>query len=123
MKIKNFIIGFISIVIILLFTYSSISIFNIENTVPIIKELKQESNNLNHKIDSVNKINTVLKEDVFLLKEDLKNSYEVLNDVKQLNLESYNNFKKLKNEKDYIPNVSYNEQLDFITKYKFSPVE
>lgn len=123
MKIKNFIIGFISIVIILLFTYSSISIFNIENTVPIIKELKQESNNLNHKIDSVNKINTVLKEDVFLLKEDLKNSYEVLNDVKQLNLESYNNFKKLKNEKDYIPNASYNEQLDFITKYKFSPVE
>lgn len=39
--------------------------------------------------------------------------------------ESLKNFNDLKNqnEKDYIPNATTEQQLDFISKYKFEPIE
>lgn len=37
-------------------------------------------------------------------------------------LENFNNLKN-QNEKDYIPSATTEQQLDFISKYKFEPIE
>ena len=132
-KNKNILLGLIAVILVVIYT-GAVRYLTIQDNKEVISALENSK-----KQDKLNKDES-LKRELFarkqrdsvisLLNDSRKN--EIIFFTKFNNLEKsiqglkidyqlkFNELKELTNEKDAIPNASLNEQLDFISKYKYS---
>ena len=132
-KNKNILLGLIAVILVVIYT-GAVIYLTIQDNKEVISALENSK-----KQDKLNKDESLKREQfarkqrdivISLLKDSRKN--EIIFFTKFNNLEKsiqglkidyqlkFNELKELTNEKDAIPNASLNEQLDFISKYKYS---
>ena len=132
-KNKNILLGLIAVILVVIYT-GAVRYLTIQDNKEVISALEKSK-----KQDKLNKDESLKREQfarkqrdsvISLLNDSRKN--EIIFFTKFNNLEKsiqglkidyqlkFNELKELTNEKDAIPNASLNEQLDFISKYKYS---
>ena len=132
-KNKNILLGLIAVILVVIYT-GAVRYLTIQDNKEVISALENSK-----KQDKLNKDESLKREQfarkqrdsvISLLNDSRKN--EIIFFTKFNNLEKsiqglnidyqlkFNELKELTNEKDAIPNASLNEQLDFISKYKYS---
>ena len=132
-KNKNILLGLIAVILVVIYT-GAVRYLTIQDNKEVISALENSN-----KQDKLNKDESLKREQfarkqrdsvISLLNDSRKN--EIIFFTKFNNLEKsiqglkidyqlkFNELKELTNEKDAIPNASLNEQLDFISKYKYS---
>lgn len=132
-KNKNILLGLIAVILVVIYT-GAVIYLTIQDNKEVICALENSN-----KQDKLNKDESLKREQfakkqrdsvISLLNDSRKN--EIIFFTKFNNLEKsiqglkidyqlkFNELKELTNEKDAIPNASLNEQLDFISKYKYS---
>lgn len=130
---KNILLGLIAVILVVIYT-ASVRYLTMQDNKEVISALENSK-----KQDKLNKDESLKREQfarkqrdsvISLLNDSRKN--EIIFFTKFNNLEKsiqglkidyqlkFNELKELTNEKDAIPNASLNEQLDFISKYKYS---
>lgn len=124
---KDLIKGFVAVMVIVLFTWAAVSIANsqYQNNIEQINErAKERQAELKEKIDSANKASVRLEFRI----QSIKNDMQELNS-NQINLQNtynsnYNELKKIqKDEKIHIPAATPSEQLDFLSNYRYIPID
>lgn len=109
-----------------LFTYWVVRVFQDESDEAIeriLAESEQQQRVISNKLDSARYVTMVSQAELESLKSDIRKIDTNLEAFHNKQEKALNELKKLqKNEKDYIPNASYSEQLNFISKYKYTPV-
>lgn len=132
-KNKNILLGLIAVILVVIYT-GAVRYLTIQDNKEVISALENSNkqNKLN-KDESLKREQFARKQRdsvISLLNDSRKN--EIIFFTKFNNLEKsiqglkidyqlkFNELKELTNEKDAIPNASLNEQLDFISKYKYS---
>ena len=132
-KNKNILLGLIAVILVVIYT-GAVRYLTIQDNKEVISALENSK-----KQDKLNKDESLKREQfarkqrdsvISLLNDSRKN--EIIFFTKFNNLEKsiqglkidyqlkFNELKEITNEKDAIPNASLNEQLDFISKYKYS---
>ena len=132
-KNKNILLGLIAVILVVIYT-GAVRYLTIQDNKEVISALENSN-----KQDKLNKDESLKREQfarkqrdsvISLLNDSRKN--EIIFFTKFNNLEKsiqglkidyqlkFNELKEITNEKDAIPNASLNEQLDFISKYKYS---
>lgn len=132
-KNKNILLGLIAVILVVIYT-GAVRYLTIQDNKEVISALENSK-----KQDKLNKDESLKREQfarkqrdsvISLLNDSRKN--EIIFFTKFNNLEKsiqglkidyqlkFNELKELTNEKDAIPNASLSEQLDFISKYKYS---
>ena len=132
-KNKNILLGLIAVILVVIYT-GAVRYLTIQDNKEVISALENSN-----KQDKLNKDESLKREQfakkqrdsvISLLNDSRKN--EIIFFTKFNNLEKsiqglkidyqlkFNELKEITHEKDAIPNASLNEQLDFISKYKYS---
>lgn len=132
-KNKNILLGLIAVILVVIYT-GAVRYLTIQDNKEVISALENSK-----KQDKLNKDESLKREQfarkqrdsvISLLNDSRKN--EIIFFTKFNNLEKsiqglkidyqlkFNELKELTNEKDAIPNASLSEQIDFISKYKYS---
>lgn len=121
-KYKSVIKGLFFIVVIILFAFSVLKMYE-DETSPILNKLEEQNSITTKKLDSLKLDNKLLKKDIDSLQESDSIHKRVIHNLYEQNNLNYNILKNLKNEKDFINPVTYNEQIEFISKYRYTPYE
>lgn len=123
---KNILIGLFAVLVVVVFTKSAINIFQTGSDREIKK--LEENNRLaeereykaNKKRDSAIAISKELRSEVNSLKGDVKTATRKIDHIQTSLDKDILDIKNLKNEKNYIPTVSTDEQSQYLSKYKYS---
>lgn len=110
----------------IMFTISILMLFRKENkkTIDQInRNSEQRKKEIQEDLRASEKITDSLKFELRSLKFDIRQHDKNLEIFQDSYIKSHNELKNLQqNEKAYIPDATYDEQLDFISKYKYKPI-
>ena len=127
-KTKGILLGFLAILIVIVFAYSVSLVFQSANKKELRKLEEINSNAKTNAAIATAKANDLaskndqLKREVIKIKSELGENNKILNKFQTSYSNSLNELNKYKNEKDFVPdNASINEQSDYLSKYKYKP--
>ena len=127
-KTKGILLGFLAILIVIVFAYSVSLVFQSANKKELRKLEEINSNAKTNAAIATAKANDLaskndqLKLEVIKIKSELGENNKILNKFQTSYSNSLNELNKYKNEKDFVPdNASINEQSDYLSKYKYKP--
>lgn len=125
---KNILKGIGAILLIIVFTWATVNIATNDqyekNIATVNESAKLRQLDILKELDSTKQVAKRMEQEQLQIKNDIK----VLN-TNQLNLQktynaNFNELKKIqKDEKIHIPAATTSEQLDFISNYRYTPVD
>lgn len=127
-KARGVLSGLIGVIVITVFAYSIVSIFqeNSNKEIAALEDMQRKDVAkeiaANIKRDSAIAISTKLSYKVGLIENQLQETHNTLLKMHNTYQKNLNELKLLQNEKLFVPdNATSSEQSDFLTKYKYTP--